>query len=63
MRRKRITLLTIWLIFWWLFIPVITEAVDERPPICNDAPKAGVVELHPNGTANAMEQVIFTVPF
>jgi hypothetical protein len=35
-----------------------------RPaPTCDDAPKAGTVELSPGGTMNAMEQVTFTIPF
>jgi hypothetical protein len=35
-----------------------------RPaPTCDDAPKAGTVELRPNGTANAISLVEFSTPF
>jgi hypothetical protein len=35
-----------------------------RPaPVCDDAPKAGTVELRPNGTANAISLVEFSTPF
>lgn len=36
---------------------------DASRMVCSDLPKAGIVELYPNGTANAMEFVIFSEPF
>jgi hypothetical protein len=42
--------------------PVVGDTVVPAKT-CSDAPKAGTVELHPNGTANAQAWVTYTVPF
>lgn len=43
-------------------------AAARRPPIrqdptCDDAPKVGIALLNPGGTENAMEQIVFDIPF
>lgn len=44
-------------------MPATAPRTAVKPAVCNNAPKAGTVQLFPNGTRNAATSVEFDVPF